>query len=139
MTESSQQQFFAESLSALVDNEATELELQRLLKASQTDSEVRAKWGRYQIASAAIRQDLPAMAASDFAARVSAAIEAEDAHRQEAPAAPAKAADDKQRWWQNIGRFAVAASVAGGVLLFAQTYNTMETDTPALAAEGGNG
>jgi len=133
MTESTQQHFFAESLSALIDNEATELELQRLLKASQTDPEIKATWGRYQVASAAIRQDLPLFSADDFAARVSAAIDAEETHQQPAQAVAVDAAETS-RWWQNIGRFAVAATVAGGVLLFAQTYDGNEVGGAVVAS-----
>lgn len=133
MTESSQQQFFAESLSALVDNEATELELQRLLKASQSAPEIKATWGRYQVASAVIRQDLPLFAAGHFAARVSAAIAAEDAHNEAVVETPRETIQAKNHWWQNVGRFAVAATVAGGVLMFAQTYDANETGAPVVA------
>jgi sigma-E factor negative regulatory protein RseA len=133
MTESSQQQFFAESLSALVDNEATELELQRLLKASQTEPEIKATWSRYQVASAVIRKDLPLFEAGDFAARVSAAIAEEDAHATAAVETPREVVQEKSHWWQNVGRFAVAATVAGGVLLFAQTYDANEAGAPVVA------
>lgn len=118
MAEQQTPQSLAESLSALVDNQASELELQRILKASQTDIEVKATWARYQVISAGVRRDLPSFEMSDFAARVSAAIDAEPA----ASAVPESSQQQtsKPHWWQNVARFAVAASVAGGVVLFAQ-------------------
>ncbi len=39
-----------ESLSALLDNEADELELRRIIKSCEQDEELRATWGRYNLA-----------------------------------------------------------------------------------------
>ena len=132
MTQQSTHHALAESISALVDNQASELELQRVLKASETDPEVKATWSRYQIASAAMRRDLPALELTDFSARLSAALDQEEAHSVAAPATQKKASS----LWQNISRFAVAASVAGGVVMFAQTYTggTQSTNVVASAA-----
>src|SRR5690554_4305583 len=106
MTEQIISRPLAESISALVDNQASELELQRILKATQTDPEVRMTWARYQVASAVIRRDLPVFEWSDFSSRVSAAIDNEEAHQ----VIPGTSARKPGRWWQNVGRFAVAAS-----------------------------
>lgn len=133
MTEQNTHHSLAESLSALVDNQASELELQRILKSSQSDTEVNATWSRYQVAGAVMRGDMPAFALSDFAERISAAIDAEKAHTGSANV-PAV----RPHWWQNVARFAVAASVAGGVILFAQNYSgTIEpgTQIASVAAE----
>lgn len=121
----------AESISALVDNQASELELQRILKAGQTDPEVKKTWARYQIVSAAMRHDLPVLDVTDFAMRISTALEGEETH--------GKAASEllepivkPVHWWQNLTRFAVAASVAGGVILFAQNPGVIG-DAPVMA------
>ncbi len=45
-----------ESLSALMDDAAQPLELQRVLKACHDDSQVREQWARYQLASAALKR-----------------------------------------------------------------------------------
>lgn len=133
MTEQTQPPVLAESLSALMDNQASELELQRLLKALDADAELRSTWSRYQIASAGLKGDIPVLASSDFASRVSAAIEAEETY-----SAPAISKDVSEqtyvagsnvvamplRWWQQAGRVAVAASVAGAVILGVQQYQT---------------
>lgn len=108
MTEQSNHSLY-ESLSALVDGEASELEVRRLLKAQ--DEELKARWSRYQLAGAAMRRELGTMAPTGFADRVSAALETEAA--LEAP---------QRHWWQRIGQVAVAASVAGAVLIGVQQY-----------------
>ena len=59
-----------ESLSALLDDETTELELQRIL--ADRDGGLRSTWSRYQVARAAMHQELvePRL---DLAASISAA------------------------------------------------------------------
>ncbi|MFZ6046821.1 sigma-E factor negative regulatory protein [Pseudomonas sp. CR3202] len=103
-----------ESLSAVMDNEADELELRRVLAASE-DQELRATWSRYQIARAVMHKELlePRL---DIAAAVSAAL-AEEA------APPAKAVPGP---WRNLGRLAVAASVTLAVLAGVRLYNQDE-------------
>lgn len=126
-----------ESLSALVDNQATELELHRLLKQSETDPELRVTWERYQLSSAVLRGELPGGEYTDLSSRIMTAIDAEPAY--EAVASPPSLNDKKSqapsRWWQTAGRFAVAASVAGAVVLGAQQYNTAIPAT-GIAAGG---
>lgn len=143
MTEQTQPPVLAESLSALMDNQVSELELQRLLKALDADAELRSTWSRYQIASAGLKGDIPVLASSDFASRVSAAIEAEETY-----SAPAISKDVSEqtyvagsnvvamplRWWQQAGRVAVAASVAGAVILGVQQYQTPGVNPADMAA-----
>lgn len=134
MTEQTHPPVLAESLSALMDNEASELELQRLLKALDSDAELQARWSRYQLASAGLKGRLPVLASSDFATRVSAAIDAEDTYSRnissqtQAEMATSASASNvvamPLRWWQQAGRVAVAASVAGAVILGVQHYQT---------------
>jgi sigma-E factor negative regulatory protein RseA len=132
MTEQNNHHPLAESLSALVDNQASELELQRILKASQSDLEVNATWSRYQVAGAVMRGEMPAFELNDFAARISAAIDAEETHTGATVGAvtPVK----RPHWFQNIARFAVAASVAGGVILFAQNYTGVADSSVQVAS-----
>ena len=128
MAELPQQHPLSESLSALMDNEASELELARLLKASESDSEIASRWGRYQIASSGIRQELSSFSAIDISSRVSAAIAEESAH------VPSRAKNAGVSWWQNVARVAIAASVAGGVVLFAGQYQHQDLAEPVSVA-----
>ncbi|WP_111640390.1 sigma-E factor negative regulatory protein [Marinimicrobium alkaliphilum] len=130
MTEPTHHHPLAESLSALMDDQADEMELQRLLKASESDAELKATWSRYQMASASLRRDLPATAPSDFGARLSAALADE-------PALGAGRGSALNRWWQNAGRVAVAASVAAAVIFGVQQYGggsaPVGGEAPAMA------
>lgn len=122
MVENTAKQSTQESLSALVDNEASELELRRLLKQSETDPEVKETWGRYQLSSAVIRGEFPTQGFVDLSARISAAIDDEPAHDCDIPQITESSDKPRNRWWHAAGRFAVAASVAGAVVLGAQQY-----------------
>src|SRR5476649_3017657 len=98
-----------ESLSAVMDNEADELELRRVLNAFD-DAETRDTWSRYQVARAVMHKDL-LIPRLDIAAAVSAALADE--------AVPAKARGP----WRSLGRLAVAASVTVAVLAGVRLYN----------------
>ncbi|MGN8261504.1 sigma-E factor negative regulatory protein [Pseudomonas sp. SMSB3] len=111
-----------ESLSAVMDNEADQLELRRVLNAVD-DSETRATWSRYQVARAAMHKEL-LLPQLDIASAVSAALADE--------AVPAKA---KQGPWRTLGRLAVAASVTVAVLAGVRMYNQDEITGAELAAQ----
>lgn len=114
-----------QSLSAVADGEATELELARVL-ASCDKVETRATWERMHLVSAVMRRELPnGVTRLDIASGVRAALEAEDAPSQ----AP-------RRWLANAGRFAIAASVAAVVVVGTQWLgrgdsNELVADAPA--------
>lgn len=113
-----------ESLSAVMDNQADELELRRVLAASD-DPALRATWSRYQIARAVMHKELlePRL---DIAAAVSAAL-ADDA---------APVAQQPQRGpWRAVGRLAVAASVTVAVLAGVRLYNQDDITGTQLAQQ----
>lgn len=141
MSEQNRPQTLAESISALMDNQASELELQRILKASEQDAEVKATWSRYQIASSFLRgeqviggqlrdEQVPVIS-SDFAARISAAIDAEEALVAQ-PAPAAKKA--QQGWFYQLGRVALVASVAGGMVLGVNQMNATDPTASQIAS-----
>ena len=103
-----------ESLSAVMDDEADELELRRVLAEAGGDAELRATWARYQVARAVMHRELlePRL---DMAAAVSAAI------AEETP--PVVARRGTRRL---LGRMAVAASVTLAVLVGVRFYNQDE-------------
>lgn len=111
-----------ESLSAVMDNEADELELRRVLAASE-DGELRGTWSRYQIARAAMHREL-LVPQLDIASAVSAALAEE--------AAPAR----KTPIWRSVGRVAVAASVTVAVLAGVRFYNQDDLAGTQLAQQG---
>lgn len=142
MTEQLQSSVLAESLSALMDNQASELELQRLLKALDADPELKSTWTRYQIASAGLKGNVPVMAPGNFSARISAAIDAEETYSQQPQTAVKNHSDSvdgnqkvmPQRWWQQAGRVAIAASVAGVLIVGVQQYQAVAPQTFDMAA-----
>lgn len=153
MADNTVNQSTLESLSALVDNQASELELHRLLKQIESDvetgsqegsTEIRKTWARYQLSSAAMRRELPSGDYIDLSARIRTAIDEEPAHNcpandyQSVTAGQDKnqeANKPQQSWWSSVGRFAIAASVAGAVVLGAQQYNAQLT---GAGLTGGN-
>lgn len=100
-----------ETLSAVMDNEADELELRRVLAACGEDAELRSTWSRYQLARSVMHRE-PTLPKLDIAAAVSAALADE--------AAPPKA---EKGPWRMVGRLAVAASVTLAVLAGVRLYN----------------
>jgi sigma-E factor negative regulatory protein RseA len=114
-----------ESLSAVMDNEADEMELRRVLNASD-DAELRATWSRYQIARAVMHKELlePRL---DIAAAVSAALANE--------ALPVQGKSVMRGPWRSIGRFAVAASVTVAVLAGVRLYNQDDVASTQLAQQ----
>ena len=113
-----------ESLSAVMDNQADELELRRVLAASD-DPEMRATWSRYQIARAVMHKELlePRL---DIAAAVSAAL-ADDA--------PLVLKQEQRGPWRTVGRLAVAASVTVAVLAGVRLYNQDDITGTQLAQQ----
>src|SRR5690606_12635887 len=111
-----------ESLSAVMDNEADELELRRVLAASE-DAELRATWSRYQVARAAMHKELlePRL---DVAGAVFAALDKEPVPARRLGA------------WPALGRVAVAASVTLAVLVGVRFYNEADATGAQLAERG---
>ena len=115
-----------ESLSALMDGEATEMETHRLLKAVAEDPQLRDQWKRYHMASSTIKGD-PATTFIDYSAAISAAIDAEPQHRISRLAVFAGSA----------GRFAIAASVALIAVFGVQQLNSpLDTVNPVSEFAG---
>ncbi|PKM31230.1 MAG: RNA polymerase subunit sigma [Gammaproteobacteria bacterium HGW-Gammaproteobacteria-11] len=106
-----------ESLSALMDDEAGELEVRRILQASEGDPALRKTWERFQIARAMMHKE-PWQGRVDISAGIAAAIATEQA--------PTATASRAGRVWHNLGRVAVAASVTLAVLVGVNMFNQQE-------------
>ena len=97
-----------EQISALIDGELPEGEVGLLLRRLERDRQMRGAFGRYVLASEALRAPGGALASPGFAARVSAAIDADGgATRDVEPNVPRR-----ERWNRPLLATAVAASAA---------------------------
>lgn len=107
-----------EALSALLDNEASELEIRRLLRdMSDADAE---RFGRWQLARDAMQRHELAAVPTDFSQRVSAALEQEK---------------QPKHWAMPLARLTVAASVALATVVGWQYWDgSASSATPALAS-----
>ena len=114
-----------EALSALLDDEAQELELRRLLRGLDRDDgearELRQHWYRLNVARTAMHGER-CFDAPDFASRVAAAIAEDDT----------PAVTGTQGWRRAVGSFAVAASVAAVVVVGGQRL-TVDGDAARVA------
>jgi sigma-E factor negative regulatory protein RseA len=118
MSQSTVKQPLQESLSALIDGEASELEVRRLLKADDESFKVlRENWSRYQLVSNSMKKsshEEQAVDYRDLSLSISSAIADEPVH------SVTEHNKSKASIWSGVGRFAVAASVAGAVVLGVQ-------------------
>ncbi len=102
-----------ESISALLDNEADDLELRRFLKACEQDPELLETWERFSLVQSALHE--PALPVdSGLSQRIAAQIE------QEAPLTAVPVANPQSSWKDNLSKMAIAASVAAVFLLTVQ-------------------
>jgi sigma-E factor negative regulatory protein RseA len=138
--EQSVEQKVNESLSALMDGEATDLELRRVLKS--VDAELDLRWQRYHLASAAMRNERDlGFASIDLSASISRAIANEPSlsnaneidSNEESEKLTAK--NKVVSLWSNMGRFAIAASVAGAVVVGVQFSSNDLTNSVAVTPE----
>jgi sigma-E factor negative regulatory protein RseA len=126
MTE--QRDTLKESLSALMDGQADELEIRRLLDATEGErrSDLRNAWMRYHMVSRSIRGEGSATAI-DCSSAIANALQTERAHA----ASPAK------KVFEVLGQFTVAASVAMMTIWGVQEFNnpSLELGTQSAALE----
>jgi len=120
-----------ESLSALMDGEAGELELHQMLKQSQ-DRELREQWQRWQQLRNALHGQPQSFAALDLTAKVSAAL---DAPAQSASPVTRRKVVLRSRLWRGAGQLAVAASVTLAVLGGVRFYQSSPSAAANLQAQ----
>lgn len=110
-----------QALSALVDGEAHELEVSQVLAKAKGHDEVRARWARYQLVSAALQ--------ARGAAQGGAAMDTSPA--REATTLPAAASLRPGFGW---GSFALAASLTLALVVMLRTLGPGTDPAPMLAA-----
>lgn len=123
-----------ESLSALMDSEANELEVRRVLAALE-DDKLRATWSRYQLVRAVMHKELlePRL---DMAAAISAALADEPVETLNPSVGPTVDKVALAGRWRGIGRLAVAASVTVAVLAGVRLYNQDDAAGAQMADQG---
>lgn len=143
MSQSKNQTQLNESLSALVDDEASEFEVHRLLAAAQENTDIRKRWHRYQVARAALKGDIVDMATTQFADRIRNAIADVDLD-ESLPSDHAAASGGNstaaktppaRRWKAHAGRAAIAASFAAAVLVGSQQLNLIAFNDDAATED----
>ncbi len=114
-----------ESISALLDNEADDLELRRFLKACEQDPSLLETWERFSLAQSALHESaLPVN--PGLAQRIAAQIE------QEAPLTAVPVANAQSSWKDSLSKMAIAASVAAVFLITVQVNLDNGSGSPAV-------
>ena len=116
-----------EQLSALMDGDLSEMEV---LKELGTDPALQETWSRYHLIGDAMRGDLPVNLQLDLSDSIMLALEDEPAILAPKPAQPAapqvqpagKVIPFVRRFGQQVGQYAIAASVAAAVIFGVQQY-----------------
>jgi hypothetical protein len=114
-----------ESLSALMDNEADELELRRLLKEMdsldpETDvSALKAKWHRYHVLSASLKQEIHSVPSCNLLAGIQKELEQDALPQQQIRVSTIGNLFQSKKLFQVVGQGAIAASVALAVMFTA--------------------
>ncbi|WP_368212407.1 RseA family anti-sigma factor [Aeromonas sp. s10] len=116
-----------EQLSALMDGDLSEIEV---LNELGTDPALQDTWSRYHLIGDAMRGDLPVNLQLDLSDSIMLALEDEPAIPAPKPAQPAapqvqpagKVIPFVRRFGQQVGQYAIAASVAAAVIFGVQQY-----------------
>ncbi|AUU23444.1 MULTISPECIES: sigma-E factor negative regulatory protein [Aeromonas] len=116
-----------EQLSALMDGDLSEIEV---LNELGTDPALQDTWSRYHLIGDAMRGDLPVNLQLDLSDSIMLALEDEPAILAPKPAQPAapqvqpagKVIPFVRRFGQQVGQYAIAASVATAVIFGVQQY-----------------
>jgi len=124
-----------ESLSAVMDGEADEFEIRRVLNEAENDPELRGVWERYHLVSSVMRGEGRMLRADRLSARFWTQIDAgDDAAAADDTTSPApRAANKRGAWLPRIAGLAVAAGVAAAVLIAFRTGENV-TVPPATVA-----
>jgi sigma-E factor negative regulatory protein RseA len=113
-----------ETISALLDNEADDLELRRFLKSCEQDPTLLETWERYSLVQSALHESAQPVSAS-LSQRIAAQIEQE---------APLSAAPTQSSWRDGLTKMAIAASVAAVFLVAVQVNLDSGPGTSAIPA-----
>ncbi len=120
-----------ESLSALIDGEASEIEVHRLVREFRSDDDLTQSWVTFQSIRTAARAEKDPLTEDhhhQLFARISAAIDEEENHAS----APVASQGSRKTLY---GSLAVAASLVVAVLVGVQQTGLNETTNPLVAGQ----
>ena len=129
------QEQLRESLSALIDGEANEFEMHRVLERLGEDESLRETALGYQRIGQTIRHERNAFSGIDLSASISAAIADEPAPQLDSTNDRQSSTVKKGGWVANLGRLAVAASVAAATVIGVQTWNVVNRSDTGNGSE----
>lgn len=118
-----------EALSAVMDGEASQFELRRLLDRTEQEPKISDTWNRYHLARQALHAQAPVQPHVDLVGRVNAALVSETMDVVTKP----ETVSAQQPWWKPVASMAVAASVTAVVILGGQQFGASPDQVdPAL-------
>lgn len=128
--ENSRSRPLEETLSALLDNEAGDLEIRSLFKNAPQDRELEQTWRRFNLVSSVLRHEEVAPVASAASQRIFDAIEAEQAYNM---SATKPVITSVGTLWKGFGRMAIAASVSLAAFITFQNFIVEPVGTVPVA------
>jgi sigma-E factor negative regulatory protein RseA len=130
-----------ESLSAVMDGEADEFEIRRVLNEAAGDPDLRGVWERYHLVRSVMRGEGGVRAADRLSARFWTQIDAGDEARAAGSSEPIDAGAHAPRsnwmtWGQRVAGLAVAAGVAAAVVIgYRSDESTKALPAPVAVVE----
>ena len=129
-----------ESLSAVMDGEADEFEIRRVLNEAANDPELRGVWERFHLVRSVMRGEGRMSAVANLGARIWTQIDAADAATPDTTVEPVQDVPERAlrggwvTWGRGLAGVAVAAGVAAAVVLgFGGDY-TQDVTAPQVAS-----
>ena len=119
-------------LSAMFDGELPPAECELLSRRIDRDENLRARWSRYALIGAAMRCEPVATARSDFAARVSSAVDRAEERRLLASRAQAHGTRRRALLWQGALAAAMVGAVAGFSIMMLRSVTVGSLDGASL-------
>jgi sigma-E factor negative regulatory protein RseA len=128
-----------ESLSAVIDGEADEFEIRRVLNEAANDPELRGVWERFHLVRSVMRGEGRKLAVANLSARFWTQIDAADATSSDTSVEPIDVPERAARgvwatWGRGVAGVAVAAGVAAAVVLGFGSNETPDVTAPQVVS-----
>jgi len=120
-----------EAISALIDDQANDLDMVRVLKELDSDESVRDTWRRYHMASAVMKSE---------GGGATLTVDLSDSIRESIALEPtyvSKSSENKKRWVDLLTKSSIAATVTVGLLFGAQQFTGLTSESVGNSGESG--